>query len=85
MLIDYGRKNSKQIQDARNESWEKESEPKREVRGDADELTETRRSQRQQATRWREKAKPTGRRCRAVGEMAGPVGRIANRTKTLEE
>ena len=37
-----GRKNSKQIQNARNESWEKEREPKREVRGDADELTETR-------------------------------------------
>ena len=35
--------NSKQIQIARNESWEKEREPKREVRGDAEELTETRR------------------------------------------
>ena len=44
---------------------------KREARGDAEELTETRRSPRQQATRWREKAKPTGRRrvpSREVGE-----------------
>ena len=57
--------------EARNESWEKEREPKREARGDAEELTETRRSPRQQATRWREKAKPTGRRrvpSREVGE-----------------
>ena len=45
------RKNSKQNQNARNESWEKEREPKREARGDAEELTETRRSPRQQATR----------------------------------
>ena len=54
-----------------NESWEMEREPKREARGDAEELTETRRSPRQQATRWREKAKPTGRRrvpSREVGE-----------------
>ena len=57
--------------EARNESWEKEREPKREARGDAEELTETRRSPRQQATRWREKAKPTGMRkvpSREVGE-----------------
>ena len=37
-----GRKNSKQNQNARVESWEKEREPKREARGDAEELTETR-------------------------------------------
>ena len=58
-------------QNARNESWEKEREPKREARGDAEELTETRRSPRHQATRWREKAKPTRRRrvpSREVGE-----------------
>ena len=56
---------------ARNESREKEREPKREARSDAEGLTETRRSPRQQATRRREKAKPIGRRrvpSREVGE-----------------
>ena len=51
---------------------EREPKAKREARGDAEELTETRRSPRQQATRWREKAKPTGRRrvpSREVGEV----------------
>ena len=66
-----GRKNSKQNQNARNESWEKEREPKREARSDAEGLTETGRSPRQKATRWREKAKPIGKRrvpSREVGE-----------------
>ena len=66
-----GRKNSRQNQNARNESWEKEREPKREARGDAEELTETRRSPRQQATRWREKAKPIGRRRVPSREVGG--------------
>ena len=45
MIIHVGDKAS--FQNARNESWEKEREPKREARGDAEELTETRRSPRQ--------------------------------------
>ena len=74
MMMRLSTKNSKQIQNARNESWEKEREPKREARSDAEGLTETRRPPRQQATRWREKAKATGRRrvpSREVGEEPG--------------
>ena len=53
---------SKQNHNAKNESWEKERKPEQETRGDAEKPTETRRSPRRRAARWREKAKPTGRR-----------------------
>ena len=60
--IPHRHRKAKQNQNARNDCREKEREPEQETRGDAEEPTETRRSPRQQAVRWRGKAKPTGRR-----------------------
>ena len=64
------RKNSKQNQNTRNESREKERKQEQEMRGDAEEPTETRRAPQRRAARWGERAKPTGRR-RVPGRKVG--------------